>query len=83
MRKVNKEIGYLLISKIKSTTLQKYINDLDEKYFKEYVKKIYYIINKIFNFAIFKNYIIVNPLKKSKIRKKERHYKKRNELLGV
>lgn len=61
LRKVNKEIGYLLISKIKSTTLQKYINDLDEKYFKEYVKKIYYIINKIFNFAIFKNYIIVNP----------------------
>ncbi|RGB58613.1 MULTISPECIES: site-specific integrase [Erysipelotrichaceae] len=62
--KIKASIGHIKLSKLNATILQSYINDLDKKYSKRYVEKIYYCINKALNYGIDKNKIINNPLKK-------------------
>lgn len=60
---INNEIGNKQINLIKSSVLQKFIDRLEQTYSVEYVKKIYYTMNPIFEFAVINNYINKNPLK--------------------
>lgn len=66
LKKVNLSIGDKLINVITSKTLQQLIHNLEEQYSERYIKNIYYTINKVFKYAIFKDYIKVNPLEKVK-----------------
>lgn len=63
---VNISIGDKLINVITAKTLQQLIHNLEEQYSERYVKNIYYTINKVFKYAVFKDYIKVNPLEKVK-----------------
>lgn len=66
LKKVNISIGDKLINVITAKTLQHLIHNLEEQYSERYVKNIYYTINKVFKYAVFKDYIKVNPLEKVK-----------------
>lgn len=66
LKKVNISIGDKLINVITAKTLQNLIHNLEEQYSERYVKNIYYTINKVFKYAVFKDYIKVNPLEKVK-----------------
>lgn len=63
-RRLCKDIGELQISDINENILQDYIDKLDEKYTKQYVEKLYYKINVVLDYAVSKEYISKNPLKK-------------------
>lgn len=65
-KKVNESIGNKNINLITSETLQRLIRRFEEKHSERYVKNIYYTINKVFKYSIFKGYIKVNPLEKVK-----------------
>lgn len=62
-KKICDALGDKKIRELNRNNMQEYINMLDERYSKEYVKKIYYNLNKYFNYALEKNYLSVNPLK--------------------
>lgn len=64
----------LFISQLNKKNLQVFIDYLDSKHAQEYVKKIYYSLGKMFNFAVENEYLLVNPLKQVKVdaRKNER-----------
>lgn len=66
LKKVNISIGDKLINVITAKALQHLIHNLEEQYSERYVKNIYYTINKVFKYAVFKDYIKVNPLEKVK-----------------
>lgn len=58
--------GNKKINLITKDYLQKYINELEEKYSKSYVSKFYYTISNVINYAVDQEYIQVNPMKKVK-----------------
>lgn len=59
-------------------TLQQYIDECDSKFTKEYVSKIYYFLNKLFNYAVSEDYLQDNPMRKVRMdsRKNERKKEK-------
>lgn len=75
-KKLNLVIGDVALKSLSTDTLQDYVNELDAKYSKNYVQKIYYVINKVLEFAIFKNYILINPMKKVKSASRKDEIKK-------
>lgn len=74
---INAKIGKTEINKLNTKVLQKFIDELDNKLSKNYVQKIYYLINQIFNYAVEHNYLLTNPLRKvaRNERKNEMHKK--------
>lgn len=58
--------GKKKINLITKDYLQKYVNELEEKYSKSYVSKFYYTIGKVINYAVDQEYILINPMKKVK-----------------
>lgn len=63
-RQMNAVLGNLQLSQITSKIMQRYIDDLDEKYSKSYVEKYYFLFNKIFKFALRNDLIEKNPMLK-------------------
>lgn len=74
--KVESSIGDILITKLDTRTLQNYIDSLDKSFSKSYVEKIYYRINKIFDFAINNGYMDKNPMKRVKVDSRKNEVKK-------
>lgn len=60
--KICATLGSYLLQELTEEKLENYINDLDTKYSKEYVKKIYYNLNKVLRFGVEKKYLNHNPL---------------------
>lgn len=61
--KFNVTEGHKIINLMTKKKLQEYISQLEEKgYSKEYVKKYYYTIKKVFRYAVQQEYIQVNPM---------------------
>lgn len=63
MRIINRELGNKRINLINTNTIQKFIDKLEVNYSVEYVKKIFYNMNPIFEYAINKGYLLRNPLR--------------------
>lgn len=71
LRKLNVKFGNHLIKRIKVDEIQKYINELDEVYAKRYVVKIFYFMNKIFRYALLKDWIVRNPMDRVRYSKRK------------
>jgi len=67
LQKINREIGNVSLAELDDHYLQNYIDKLDATFSKAYVEKIYYRISKVLNYAVSKDYIPFNPLKKVKL----------------
>lgn len=76
MNKINGEIGNEIVTKITSSRLQKYIDKLDNQYSKRYVEKLYYTINKVFEYGVLNDHLIKNPLKKVRFSQRRDEVKK-------
>lgn len=60
-----KEIYHYKIALIKPGTLQKIIDDMDAKGYKEaYINKFYHTLNKIFKYAKVEGYVSINPMER-------------------
>ncbi len=66
LRKVLPIIGNKKINLITKDHLQKMIRDFEKDYSESYVEAIYSAVNKVFKYAVFKDYIQVNQLSKVK-----------------
>lgn len=64
LEKANKIIGKKPIGYITASVLQNYISKLDATYSKKYVSMQYYVLNKVFKYAVTQGYISNNPLKR-------------------
>ena len=73
--RINARFGDIPPTAITSQLLQLYIDELDEKYSKKYVQRIYYALKKLFDYAVDRDYLQVNPIVKVKpnARKNELH----------
>ncbi len=80
LRRVFPKFGDKKINLITKDYLQKYIRELESQYSEAYVSAIYYAINKVFKFAVIKDYTQINPLSKVRLRvdrdtvKAEKHF---------
>lgn len=80
LRRVFPKFGDKKINLITKDYLQKYIRELESQYSESYVSAIYYAINKVFKFAVIKDYTQINPLSKVRLRvdrdtvKAEKHF---------
>ena len=80
LRRIFPKIGNKKINLITKDYLQRFIRELESKYSEAYVSAIYYAINKVFKFAVTKDYIQINPLSKVRLRvdrdtvKAEKHF---------
>lgn len=80
LRRIFPKFGDKKINLITKDYLQKYIRELESQYSEAYVSAIYYAINKVFKFAVIKDYIQINPLSKVRLRvdrdtvKAEKHF---------
>lgn len=80
LNRVFSKLGKKKINLINKDYLQRYIRELEAQYSEAYVSAIYYAINKVFKFAITKDYIQINPLSKVRLRvnrdtvKEEKHF---------
>lgn len=63
VKKWEERFGNRWVDELNRKELQDFIDEMDSKYSKRYVEKIYYVGNKIFNFGIKHEYIDTNPLK--------------------
>ncbi len=68
LRRIFPKIGNKKINLITKDYLQRFIRELESKYSEAYVSAIYYAINKVFKFAVTKDYIQINPLSKVRLR---------------
>lgn len=59
---VNKQIGAVLICDLNKQKLQKYIDELDRKFSKNYVEKIFYCVNKVLKYGLENELLPNNPL---------------------
>ncbi|MCI9523551.1 MAG: tyrosine-type recombinase/integrase [Erysipelotrichaceae bacterium] len=66
LNKVYPFIGDKKINLITKDHLQKMIRDFEKDYSESYVEAIYSAVNKVFKYAVFKDYIQVNQLSKVK-----------------
>ena len=66
LHKVYPAIGDKKINLITKDHLQKMIRDLEKEYSESYVEAIYSAVNKVFKYAITKDYIQINQLSKVK-----------------
>lgn len=67
LKKVNSTIGAKKISLITHETLRKLFKQYEGAYTKNYVSKIYYTVNEVFDYAIIEGIIKENPLKRVKL----------------
>lgn len=80
LRRIFPKIGNKKINLITKDYLQRFIRELESKYSEAYVSAIYYAINKVFKYALLKDYIQINPLSKVRLRvdrdtvKAEKHF---------
>lgn len=80
LRRIFPKIGNKKINLITKDYLQRFIRELESKYSEAYVSAIYYAINKVFKYALLKDYIQINPLSKVRLRvdrdtvKTEKHF---------
>lgn len=80
LRRIFPKIGDKKINLITKDYLQRFIRELEPKYSEAYVSAIYYAINKVFKYALLKDYIQINPLSKVRLRvdrdtvKAEKHF---------
>lgn len=66
----------MFISDFNKKNLQEYINCIDKKYTQNYVEKLYYALNKSFNFAVDNEYLLVNPIRSVKMDARKNEIKK-------
>lgn len=64
IKKWNEVIGDKYIQDLTTEDLQKYVSELDDKYSKNYVEKIFYGANTVFRYGVLHNFIDFNPLDK-------------------
>lgn len=77
LSKVPESVLNKKINLITHEHLQKVIRNLESDGFSEnYISAIYYLLRKLFNFAIFKGYISVNPMDRVKMRVNSEKVKK-------
>lgn len=80
LRRTFPKVGNKKINLITKDYLQSYIRELEDKYAESYVSSIYYAMNKVFKYALLKDYIQVNQLSKVRLRvdrdtvKEEKHF---------
>lgn len=67
LNKACEYLGKKHLNLISKDILQKYIKDLEKDYSEAYVQKIYYIMSKMFNYAVDKDYIQNNPISKVRL----------------
>lgn len=56
----------MYINELSKDILQEFIDYADRTFTKSYVEKLYYALNKIFNLAVERDYLQVNPMRKVK-----------------
>lgn len=63
LKRPRQAFGNVPITEIDSKRLQLYFYELEKELSEKSVKKIYYAINSVFDFAVDNNYLIKNPMK--------------------
>lgn len=68
LKRVFPKLGNKRINLITKDYLQNYIHELEKQYSEAYVSAIYYSMNKVFKYAVSKDYIQINQLSKVRLR---------------
>lgn len=79
LKKWRSRFGKVYVQDLKENELQSFVDELDKRYAKRYVEKIFYDASAVFNFGVKKKLIEFNPLKD--IEKNERPNEMKKEML--
>lgn len=63
LKRPRASFGDVLVTDIDNKGLQLFIHELEKELSEKSVKKIYYAINSVFDFAVDNNYLVKNPMK--------------------
>lgn len=62
LKKWRSRFGDIFVQDLDEDEIQEFVNELDDKYSKRYVEKIFYTANSVFKYGIKKKLIKLNPL---------------------